>query len=72
MFKLRRLSQQPILEPIEQHDWERAAVFNCGVTLHQGRVHMIYRASDRDFSALSDSEPKGKQEVCFFLWLCGK
>ena len=58
MFKLRRLSQQPILEPIEQHDWERAAVFNCGVTLHQGRVHMIYRASDRDFSALSDSEPK--------------
>ncbi len=57
MFKLRRLSKQPILEPIAEHPWERAAVFNCGVTLYQGKVHMIYRASDRDFSVLAHSEP---------------
>ncbi|NLL43075.1 MAG: glycosidase [Firmicutes bacterium] len=61
MFKLRRLSQEPILEPIAEHSWEREAVFNCGVTFHQGRVHMIYRASDRDFSALSDLEPKANK-----------
>lgn len=57
MFKLRRLSEQPILTPLPEHPWERAAVFNCGVTMHQGQVHMIYRASDRDFQVLGHTEP---------------
>ncbi len=58
MFKLRRLADQPILEPNPEHSFERAAVFNCGVTLHDGKIHMIYRAADRDFTALSHPEPR--------------
>lgn len=57
MFKLRRLSEQPILEPNPNNQWEQAAVFNCGVTYHDGRVHMFYRAADRDFAALADENP---------------
>lgn len=57
MFKLRRLSDRPILEPIAEHAFEREAVFNCGVVLHEGKIHMLYRAADRDFSALLHPEP---------------
>jgi predicted GH43/DUF377 family glycosyl hydrolase len=57
MFKLRRLSDRPILEPIAEHAFEREAVFNCGVVLHEGKIHMLYRAADRDFSALLHPSP---------------
>ncbi len=46
MIKLNRVSQTPILSPIPDHPWEATAVFNCGVTYHNGLVHMIYRATD--------------------------
>lgn len=46
MIKLKRVSQAPILSPIPDHPWEATAVFNCGVTCHNGLVHMIYRATD--------------------------
>jgi predicted GH43/DUF377 family glycosyl hydrolase len=49
MFKLRRISERPILEPIQAHEWERAAVLNCGVCYHEGVFHMLYRASDLPF-----------------------
>lgn len=62
MFKLRRLSDQPILEPIPQHSWESAAVFNCGVACHQDEVVMIYRASDRGFATLGDPHPNGSNK----------
>ena len=58
MFKLRRLSDQPILAPIPAHPWERAAVFNCAVTMYQDKIHMIYRAADRDFSVLRQAQPE--------------
>ena len=58
MFKLRRLSSEPILEPIAEHPFERAAVFNCAVVMHGRKIHMIYRAADRDFAALSQPEPR--------------
>ena len=57
MFKLRRLSDQPILEPIPNHPWESAAVFNCGVAIQDQRMVMIYRAADRDFSTIGDEKP---------------
>ena len=46
MIKLERLSEQPILTPKKEHIWEKAAVFNCGVIVHNDLVHMIYRATD--------------------------
>jgi predicted GH43/DUF377 family glycosyl hydrolase len=49
MFKLKRISDKPILTPIRQHEWEREAVLNCGVAYHDGVFHMVYRASDRPF-----------------------
>ncbi|MDP2897287.1 MAG: glycosidase [bacterium] len=49
MFRLRRISEKPILAPIAQHEWEREAVLNCGVVRHEGLFHMVYRASDRPF-----------------------
>ncbi|KAA3661323.1 MAG: glycosidase [Chloroflexi bacterium] len=46
MIKLKRLSEQPILMPKQEHSWEAATVFNCGAIYHNGLVHMIYRATD--------------------------
>jgi len=49
MFKLRRISEHPILAPIQEHEWEKTAVLNCGVCYDNGVFHMLYRASDRPF-----------------------
>lgn len=49
MFRLRRISEKPILAPIAEHEWEREAVLNCGVVRHDGLFHMVYRGSDRPF-----------------------
>jgi beta-1,2-mannobiose phosphorylase / 1,2-beta-oligomannan phosphorylase len=49
MFKLRRISDNPILAPVAEHEWEREAVFNCGAVHYDGLFHMVYRASDRPF-----------------------
>ncbi|MFO7153338.1 MAG: glycosidase [Caldicoprobacter oshimai] len=46
MIKLRRLSDQPILLPKPEHEWERAAVFNAAAIYENGLFHMLYRASD--------------------------
>ncbi len=46
MIKLERISDQPILKPVEDSEWESAAVFNCAAIYDKGLVHMIYRASD--------------------------
>ncbi|MCH7732057.1 MAG: glycosidase [Candidatus Marinimicrobia bacterium] len=45
-MKLTRLTKEPILKPIENHPWERSAVFNAGAVYHNGLYHMIYRATD--------------------------
>jgi predicted GH43/DUF377 family glycosyl hydrolase len=34
------------LEPKPHHQWEAAAVFNCGAIYDNGLVHLIYRATD--------------------------
>lgn len=62
MFRLTRLRPDPILEPIATHPWEAAAVFNCGVTVHNGLFHMFYRAADRDFQVLKSAQPDPAQK----------
>lgn len=45
-MKLQRLTTRPVLEPIADHEWERAAVFNSAMVYHSGLFHAIYRATD--------------------------
>lgn len=58
MFKLQRIQDEPILQPIPANTWEGAATFNCGVVYDQGLFQMLYRASDRDFEALKHDYPR--------------
>ena len=44
-FKLRRLSDDPILAP-RGHGWESAGTFNPSVIEHQGKIILLYRAQD--------------------------
>lgn len=48
VLKLERLSDKPILEPKQHHEWEKAAVYNVGAIKDNGLVHMIYRATDKN------------------------
>lgn len=57
MFRLRRVTDKPILMPVPEHTWEAAAVFNCGITYANGLFHMFYRAADRDFEVLKCDHP---------------
>lgn len=54
-FKLRRLQHQPILVPCKDHPWEAAAVFNPAAIRLDGRIVLLYRASNRPFHA--EQEP---------------
>lgn len=52
-MKLIRCSEKPLLTPIECHDWEKAAVFNCGAFRKDGLIHLLYRAADHPFGDTS-------------------
>ncbi|MGV8145534.1 MAG: hypothetical protein ACLKAK_04840 [Alkaliphilus sp.] len=54
MFKLKRISDEPILSPIENNKWESKAVFNCAVHYENDVFHMYYRASDNVFLLNTD------------------
>ena len=43
-MKLTRYPGNPVLAPIEAHEWESRTVFNCGVAYDNGAVILIYRA----------------------------
>lgn len=45
---LKRSPHNPIVEPVPHHEWENQAVFNPAALLHQGRVHLLYRAIGND------------------------
>jgi len=45
-MKLTRLTNKPILQPIADHEWEKAAVFNAAAVYHKKLFHMIYRATN--------------------------
>lgn len=40
------MSEKPVLEPVKDHPWEKAAVFNAAMVHENGLFHMIYRATD--------------------------
>ena len=43
-----RSKQNPLLEPIAEHDWESKAVFNPAVISDGREAHLLYRASSSD------------------------
>ena len=45
---MKRFQGNPILKPIETHDWESRNVFNASATYIDGRVHILYRAIGND------------------------
>ena len=47
-MKLKRYEKNPILSPIEQHEWEARTVFNPGVVYLDGEVHILYRAQNKE------------------------
>lgn len=52
MIKLRRITTRPILSPIQDHEWEGAAVFNCAAVYDRGLFHLLYRGMNRDYSGV--------------------
>jgi len=57
MFKLRRLSDKPVLTPVPGHSWEQLAVFNTAGIYENGKFHLFYRAADKPFY-LSTEKPE--------------
>ena len=45
---LARAEENPILGPLPEHWWESEAVFNPGAVVHDGKVHLFYRALGPD------------------------
>ncbi len=45
-MKLIRMTDEPVLKPIKEHDWEKSAVFNAALVYENDLFHMIYRATD--------------------------
>ncbi len=45
-MELTRYSRDPVLGPVPEHAWERAAVFNAAAVFEDRKYHMIYRATD--------------------------
>lgn len=47
-MKLKRYEKNPVLSPIPEHEWEARTVFNCGVVYLDGKVHILYRAQNKE------------------------
>lgn len=45
---LKRYKYNPVLEAINEHDWESKMVYNCGVIKIEGVIYLIYRAFGND------------------------
>lgn len=43
-----RMRENPLLIPRPEHWWESEAVFNPGAVVHNGKVHLFYRALGQD------------------------
>jgi predicted GH43/DUF377 family glycosyl hydrolase len=56
-IKLKRAVHNPIIEPEDHSYWGSKATFNPSAIVHDGKVHVIYRAiGDRDISVLGYSK----------------
>jgi predicted GH43/DUF377 family glycosyl hydrolase len=47
-WRFRRSPRNPILEPRDDHDWEKTAVFNPGVFQMDGTTYLFYRTLSHD------------------------
>ena len=45
IVKLRRYERNPILKANPERDWENQCAFNPGSVMHEGKVHILYRAA---------------------------
>lgn len=48
IIKLKRYSDEAIFKPDEKNEWESSAVFNAGIVEHDSKIHMLYRATDKN------------------------
>jgi predicted GH43/DUF377 family glycosyl hydrolase len=56
---LERFEYNPILSPVEAHDWERKAAFNPAALEIDGTTHIVYRGlSDNDISTMGYAASK--------------
>ncbi len=46
--KLEKYKNNPIIEPIKEHDWESKYTFNPAAVYEKGRVHIVYRAMGKE------------------------
>ena len=44
----KRFQHNPIISAIPEHDWENKTVFNPGTIKLKGKIHLLYRALNRD------------------------
>lgn len=61
MFRLERLSSEPVLIPNRDNEWERAAVFNAAVIDKDGCINLFYRASNNKF-VLNTQKPMAENK----------
>ncbi|MCK4256056.1 glycosidase, partial [candidate division WOR-3 bacterium] len=47
-MRLKRYEGNPIITPIEGNEWESKTVFNCAAVHLDGKVHIVYRARDKE------------------------
>jgi beta-1,2-mannobiose phosphorylase / 1,2-beta-oligomannan phosphorylase len=47
-LRFERTSENPILSPLPEHDWENTAVFNPAALFENDKIHIIYRAMGKD------------------------
>ena len=47
-MRLKRYEGNPIITPIKGHEWESKTVFNCAAVHLDGKVHIVYRARDKE------------------------
>ena len=44
----KRFSDNPIISPIHEHEWESRFTLNAGAVFEDGKVHILYRAQGKD------------------------
>lgn len=54
LLKLKRLTDQPVLLPNEENQWESKAVFNAAVIYENGIFSLLYRAANRPFKLIGE------------------
>lgn len=51
-LRLKKYSENPIITPKKENQWESESTLNPGVILQEGRVHLLYRAMGPDHTSV--------------------